>query len=193
MDEGQNAIIDLSPVNSPLKNLFLVFILKLHFIPLKQIPSQKDENKTKNPNKQKTQNNENQPTNQQNSPKPKQKNPHQTQSKNKTKLRRQLLFSQRHLVISGLSSITLCTTSLSLQGFSCFNCRQSFALTYIPAHISLITDTKRENIVYIYCLHCKRPNLKFQSWQLKNIRPEVSATGYSLKPQKVRVLPTLIC
>lgn len=63
MDEGQNAIIDLSTVNFPLKNLFLVFILKLHFIPLKQIPSQKDENKTKNPNKQKTQNNESQPTN----------------------------------------------------------------------------------------------------------------------------------
>lgn len=71
MDEGQNAIIDLSSVYSLLKNLFLVFILKLHFIPLKQIPSQKDENKkpkqTKNPNQWK-------PTNQKNSPKPKQKN-----------------------------------------------------------------------------------------------------------------------
>lgn len=76
-DEGQNAIIDLSPVNSPLKNLFLVFILKLHFIPLKQIPSQKDENKKPKPMKT------NQPKK---FPKTQTKKLHQTQSKTKTKL-----------------------------------------------------------------------------------------------------------
>lgn len=150
MDEGQNAIIALSPVNSPLKNLFLVFILKLHFIPLKQIPSQKDENKktkqTKNPNQWK-------PTNQPTKfPKTQTKKLHQTQSKTKTKLWRQLLFSQCHLVTSGLSSITLCVTSLSLQGFSCFNCRQSFALTYIPAHISLIIEKSKQKIQFTFAV-----------------------------------------
>lgn len=63
MDEGQNAIIDLSPVNTSLENLFLVFILSnILFIPLKQTnPHKKMKTKQKiqengNPNQWKSTN-----------------------------------------------------------------------------------------------------------------------------------------
>lgn len=79
MDEGQNAIIDLSPVNASLENLFLVFILSnTLFIPLKQTLSQKKQKQHKKSKQTKTQNNENQPT-KKIPQKAKQKNPHQNQ------------------------------------------------------------------------------------------------------------------
>lgn len=81
MDEDQNATTDLSPINTALENLFLVFILSYTlFIPLKKVnPHKKMKTKqefqaNKTPKQWK-------PTNK-TSPKPKQKNPHQNQNKN---------------------------------------------------------------------------------------------------------------
>lgn len=62
MDEGQNAITDLSPVNTALENLFLVFIFSYTLlIPLKQISPHKRWKQSKKVQAIKTQNNENQP------------------------------------------------------------------------------------------------------------------------------------
>lgn len=178
MDEGQNAITDLNPVNTPLENLFLVFILSYAlFIPLKQINPHK-KSKTKQKIQAKKSPKQWKPTNQQ------KKNPQDPKTKQKStpkpKQNCRDNFCPLSLSHFRLSSITPCMTRLCLQGFTSFNCRQSFTLPYTPALISLIIDIKTKNRVQIYCLHshhCKRANPNFQSWQLKNVELEISATG----------------